>query len=68
MRRSGLGLIMLLAVMLLVAWLTMSQMGALHQTPSTGNETEQSADPVEQAQDAVDAINEMQQSAGEIEE
>ena len=63
-RSSGLYLIILLAVALLVAWLSMTQLGSLGFGPSThqGTQTEEQ-DPVEQARDVVDNLNKIQQDA-----
>ena len=55
MRRSGLGIIMLLAVMLLVAWLTLGNFRSLNGS-DTGSVDGGTA--VEQAEDAVDSVNE----------
>lgn len=68
-RGTGWDLTLLLVAVPLVARLAISNMDALRPSTSTEVGTEQAADPVEQAQDAVDALNEMQeQSAGQIEE
>ncbi len=56
MRRSGMSLALLLIVALIVAWLVMRQMGgnaSASQTADTGGYS----DLVDQAQNAVDAIN-----------
>ena len=59
-RASGLALIMLLIVALLVAWLATTQMGSLGFGPMTQQETQtEERDPIEQAQDAVDALNQI---------
>lgn len=58
MKRSGLGLIVLLIVALVIAYLVTTQ---IRKTSTSPTSTEQNA--VQQAQDAVDAINSAQQNA-----
>lgn len=64
-RATGLALLLALVVALVVAWLAVTQLGAIRR-PQDGSAAQPAADPVRQAQDAVDALNErMEQSAGE---
>ena len=61
---SGLFLICLLVVALVVAWLVATQMGSLKfgKTDMQQGQAEQ-MDPVQQAQDVVDMLNQAQQQA-----
>ena len=63
---SGLLLICLLVVALFVAWLVVTQMGGLGlgKTDMQQGQTEQ-MDPVQQAQDVVDMLNQAQQQAAQ---
>jgi hypothetical protein len=55
-RGTGLTLLLLLIAALIVAWLAVTQLGALRK-PQPENAAQPTADLVQQAQDAVDAIN-----------
>ncbi len=57
-RSSGLILVVILLVIVIVALLFAAQMGAFGIGNSGGGPAAQTADPVAQAQDAVDALNE----------
>ena len=63
---SGLFLICLLVVALVVAWLVVTQMGSLGfgKTDMQQGQTEQ-MDPVQQAQDVVNMLNQAQQQAAQ---
>lgn len=63
-RGSGLGLLVILLVALIVAWLMVSQMKSLG---VGGGGTSQRQDAVEQAQSAVDAINSRMKSNVDVE-
>ena len=64
-RSSGLMLVVILLVIVIVARLFAAQMGAFGIGNSGGSPTAQTPDPVAQAQDAVDALNErIEQYAG----
>jgi hypothetical protein len=63
-RSSGLMLVVILLVIVIVALLFTAQMGAFGMG-KTGDGPAQTPDPVEQAQEAVDAVNErIEQYAG----
>ena len=55
-RGTGLALLLILIIALVVAWLAVTQLGALRK-PQPENAAQPTADLVQQAQDAVDAIN-----------
>ena len=57
-RSSGLMLVVILLVIVIVALLFAAQMGAFGIGNSGGSPTAQTPDPVAQAQEAVDAVNE----------
>ena len=57
-RSSGLMLVVILLVIVIVALLFAAQMGAFGIGKSGGGPAAETADPVAQAQDAVDALNE----------
>ena len=57
-RSSGLMLVVILLVIVIVALLFAAQMGAFGIGNSGGGPAAETADPVAQAQDAVDAVNE----------
>lgn len=64
-RSSGLMLVVILLVIVIVALLFAAQMGAFGIGNSGGGPAAETADPVAQAQDAVDAVNErIEQYAG----
>ena len=60
-RSFGLALVLILIVALFVAWLAMKNFTSLNQTVNPV--TQQTQAPVEQARDAVNAINAQQQKA-----
>ena len=60
---SGLAIVLILIVALLIAFLAMKNMTALNNASAPG--VEQSNDPVQQAQDVVDKLNQRQQQAGQ---
>ena len=62
---SGLALILILIVAIIVAYLTMTQMGSLGFGKKSETQIEQTQDPVNAAHDAVDAINQKIQQAGQ---
>jgi hypothetical protein len=64
-RNSGILLIVLLLAALLVLFLAAKQMDAFGLGGSRQAQAEPTADVVQQAQDAVDAINQRMQEAGE---
>ena len=65
---SGLMLVVILLVIVIVALLFTAQMGAFGMG-KTGDGPAQTPDPVEQAQEAVDAVNDhLQQQYGSMEE
>ncbi len=55
-RASGLALVLILIVALVVAWLAVTQLGFLRRTEESLSGP-QSTDVVQQARDAVDALN-----------
>ena len=57
-RTTGFTLLLALVVALLVAWLTVTQLGAIMRRPQNGGAVQPTEDLVQQAQDAVDALNE----------
>ena len=64
-RSSGLMLVVILLVIVIVALLFAAQMGAFGIGKSGGSPAAETPDPVAQAQDAVDALNErIEQYAG----
>lgn len=64
-RASGLALVLILIVALVVAWLAVTQLGFLRRTEESLSGT-QSTDVVQQARDAVDALNDrMEEMAGQ---
>ena len=63
---SGLMLIIILVVAVIIAYLVVTQMGGLGVGKKETQQTQKKV--VEQAQDAVDAINERMQQAGQEEE
>jgi len=64
-RGSGLMLIIILVVALIVAYLEVQQMKSLGVGGTTQQEQVQEQDPVDAAQDAVDALNERIEEAGQ---
>jgi Tfp pilus assembly protein PilX len=63
-RGTGLALVMILIVALIVAWLVVTQFRSLS-GPRDAATVQNTADPVQQARDAVDALNERMQAAAE---
>jgi Tfp pilus assembly protein PilX len=69
-RGTGLALVVILIVALVVAWLAVTQLRSLSgpRDAATAREAtlaQPTADPVQQARDAVDALNERMQAAAE---
>jgi len=64
-RGSGMALLILLIVALIVAYLAVQQMKSLGVGGTTQQEQVQEQDPVDAAQDAVDALNERIEEAGQ---
>ncbi len=63
-RGTGLTLVLVLIVALVVAWLAVAQLRSVRSQDSGA--AQPTADPVQQARDAVDALNErMTQAAGQ---
>ena len=56
-RASGLALVLILIVALVVAWLTVTQLGTIRR-PQDSGAVQPTEDLVHQAQDAVDTLNE----------
>ena len=64
-RASGLALVLILIVALVIAWLAVTQLSFLRRTEE-GLSGPQSTDVVQQARDAVDALNDrMEEMAGQ---
>ena len=63
-RGTGLGLVVILIVALVVAWLAVTQLQSLR-APREAAPAQSTADPVQQARDAVDALNDRMQTAAE---
>lgn len=63
-RGSGLMLIILLLVALLIAWLTVTQLGGLGFGKTDAQQAQTQQNVIEQAQSAVDAINNRMQQSG----
>ena len=64
-RATGLALLLTLIVALIVAWLAVTQLGTLRKLQDSVD-AQPAADPVRQAQDVVDALNErIEQSIGQ---
>jgi len=55
---TGFTLLLALVVALLVAWLAVTQLGAIMRRPQDGGAVQPTEDLVQQAQEAVDALNE----------
>lgn len=64
-RGSGLALIIILIVALVIAYLAVTNMSFLGAGGSSTQEEVIQEDPVDQAQDAVDAINNLMDEAGQ---
>ena len=59
MKKSGMGILLLLAVALIIAYLMIGNMKTLKPTdPAAADISQTDGNPVQQAQDAVDALNE----------
>ena len=66
-RGSGLILIILLLVALLIAWFVMTQMGSFGFGHTNNQQEQAQQNVIEQAQNAVNAINNRMQQAQELE-